>query len=278
MRSEERYSASLLRLPAALWQHRSLILTLARREVVGRYKGSLFGVLWSFISPLLMLSVFTFVFGEIFQARWGTPGQQASGHLEFAVALFAGLLQYNLLAECVSKAPHLITSQPNYVKKIVFPLETLAVVSLVAALFHFGVAYAIILVLTALSDWQFHWTVLYTPVIMAPFAFMVLGISWALAALGVYVRDIGQIVPPALTALMFLSPVFYPLSSVSPRLHALYQLNPLTTLIEQVRSTLLFGNSPDWSLLLPYSGVCLMVGVTGYAIFQHTRQGFADVI
>lgn len=268
----------MVRLPFRLWQHRSLILTLTRREVAGRYKGSLFGVLWSLISPLLMLSVFTFVFGEIFQARWGSPGQQASGHLEFAVALFAGLLQYNLLAECVSKAPHLVTSQPNYVKKIVFPLELLAVVSLMAALFHFGVAYAIILVLTALSDWHFHWTVLYTPVIMAPFVFLVLGVTWALSALGVYVRDIGQIVPPALTALMFLSPVFYPLSSVSPKLHSIYQLNPLTTVIEQLRSTLLFGNSPDWGVLLPYGAVCLVVGVSGYAIFQHTRQGFADVL
>lgn len=278
MNSEERYSANLLRLPSSLWQHRSLILTLAKREVVGRYKGSLFGVLWSFISPLMMLSVFTFVFGEIFQARWGSAGQQVSGHLEFAVALFAGLLQYNLLAECVSKAPHLVTSQPNYVKKIVFPLEILAVVSLAAALFHFVVAYGIILVLTAISDWHFHWTMLYTPVIMAPFVFLVLGVSWAMAALGVYVRDIAQIVPPALTALMFLSPVFYPLSSVNPKLHVLYQINPLTTVIEQVRSTLLFGNAPDWGVLLPYGGICLVVGTMGYAIFQHTRQGFADVI
>lgn len=278
MNSNEGHSLSLVRLARRLWNNRSLILTLTRREVVGRYKGSLFGILWSFINPLVMLSVFTFVFGEIFQAKWAGDGSARAGHLEFAVALFAGLLLYNLFAECVGKAPYLITNQPNYVKKIVFPLDTLPVVALMAALFHFAVAYAIILVLAALSQWQFHWTVLYTPLIMMPFVVLVLGITWGLAALGVYLRDVGQLVPPALTAVLFLSPVFYPLSAVSPKLQAIYKLNPLTIVIEQVRGSLLFGRSPDWGLFWPYTLVCLLIGWVGYCVFQKTRQGFADVI
>lgn len=278
MNSTERHSASLGRLAVRLWANRSLIATLTRREVVGRYKGSLFGILWSFINPLLMLSVFTFVFGEIFQAKWSGDGSAHTGHLEFAVALFAGLLQYNLLAECIGKAPYLITNNPNYVKKIVFPLDTLPVVALLAALFHFAIAYVIILVLAALSSWQFHWTVLYTPLIMAPFVVLVLGVTWGLAALGVYLRDVGQLVSPALTAFLFLSPVFYPLSSVSPKLQAIYQLNPLTIVIEQVRGALLFGRAPEWSLYWPHALLSLVIGWLGFFVFQKTRQGFADVI
>ncbi len=278
MNSADRHSASLGRLALRLWANRSLIGTLTRREVAGRYKGSLFGILWSFINPLLMLSVFTFVFGEIFQAKWGNDSATRTGHLEFAVALFAGLLQYNLFAECVGKAPHLVTGNPNYVKKIVFPLDVLPVVALLAALFHFVVAYLIILVLTALSTWEFHWTVLYTPLIMAPFVALVLGVTWGVAALGVYLRDIGQLVPPVLTAFLFLSPVFYPLSAVSPRLQEIYRFNPLTIVIEQVRGALLFGRAPDWGQFMPYLVFCLVVGWLGFALFQKTRQGFADVI
>ncbi|WP_374407640.1 ABC transporter permease [Hydrogenophaga sp.] len=278
MNSTEGHSASLSRLVGRLWGHRSLILTLTRREVVGRYKGSVFGILWSFINPLVMLSVFTFVFGEIFKAKWGGDGPAQTGHLEFAVALFAGLLQYNLFAECIGKAPYLVTNQPNYVKKIVFPLDTLPVVAMLAALFHFAIAYGIILVLAAISQWQFHWTVLYTPLIMMPFVLLVLGVTWGLAALGVYLRDIGQLVPPALTAFLFLSPVFYPLSAVSPKLQVIYRLNPLTQVIEQVRGALLFGRSPDWATFWPYAIVCTVIGWLGFVVFQKTRQGFADVI
>lgn len=263
-----------------IWGNRSLIATLTRREIEGRYKGSMFGVLWSLITPMLMLVVFTFVFGQIFKAKWAGAQVSAdsSGHLEFAAALFAGLLLYNFLAECISKAPNLITNQPNYVKKIVFPLELLAIVTLLAALFHFLIAYGLLLLLVAFSTWKLTATALLLPIVLAPYFLMILGATWALSALGVYLRDIGQIIAPALTALMFLSPIFYPLSSVGPKFLSIYKLNPLTTVVEESRQVLLFATAPDWHAWLPYCLLGILVAYGGFIIFQKTRQGFSDVL
>ena len=162
-----------------------------------------------------MVTVFTFVFGEIFQAKWANS--QSASHFDFAAALFSGLLVYNFFAECMSRAPSVITTNPNYVKKIIFPLENLSVVVVLAALFHLVIAFAVVLLLIAISSWKLTWTVLLTPAILSPLVFFTLGMNWLISALGVYLRDIGQIVSPVLTALMFLSPIFYPLSSVSSK-------------------------------------------------------------
>lgn len=270
------HAASPKALLLTLWRHKMLILALTRREIEGRYKGSLFGVFWSVLTPLLMVTVFTFVFGEIFQSKWA--GARNANHLDFAAALFAGLLVYNLFAECIGKASFLITNNPNFVKKIVFPLETLSVVTVAAALFHFLVAYGIVIVLVLLSGWQLSWTVLLTPVVIAPLLMLVMGLTWMVSALGVYIRDIGQIISPALTALMFLSPIFYPLSSVNPRFHWLYHLNPLTLVVEDLRAVLLHQTLPDWLPWLTYSAVSAAIMALGFVFFQKTRKGFSDVI
>ena len=131
-------------------QKRRLIYNLSKREVVGRYRGSFVGLFWSFLTPILLLTVFTFVFGEIFQARWGDRVQ--SGPLDFAVALFAGLLIFNFFSECIGRAPTLIIANANYVKKVVFPLEVLTLVTLLAALFHLAAGYIILLILMTLSS------------------------------------------------------------------------------------------------------------------------------
>lgn len=263
-----------------LWDNRSLIATLTRREIEGRYKGSLFGIFWSLLNPLMMLTVFTFVFGQIFKAKWGgsAGGTEATGHLDFAAALFSGLLLYNFMAECISKAPHLVTSQPNYVKKIIFPLELLAIVTILAALFHFLIAYAVVLLLVLFSGWHLTINAFLLPVVIAPFFLLTLGVTWGLSALGVYLRDIGQLISPALTALMFLSPIFYPLKSVDPKFLPLYRLNPLTTVVEESRQVLLYGQPPDWSLWIPYCAIGLLTAYAGFVFFQKNRQGFADVI
>lgn len=258
------------------WQKRRLIYNLAKREVVGRYRGSFVGIFWSFLTPILLLTVFTFVFGEIFQARWGDRVQ--SGPLDFAVALFAGLLIFNFFAECIGRAPTLIIANANYVKKVVFPLEVLTLVTLLAALFHLAAGYIILLILMTLSSWEFSWHMLYVPVIFAPFAVLVLGLTWGLSALGVYLRDIGQLISPILTAMMFLSPIFYPLSSVSEKFMWIYEINPLTFVIEQVRAVLLQGVQPNWVGLGYYSLACVLVGYLGFVLFQKTRKGFADVL
>jgi lipopolysaccharide transport system permease protein len=270
------FSISPVRLVAETWGHRRLIFNLTRREVVGRYRGSLVGVFWSFLNPILMLTVFTFVFGEIFQARWGAG--ERTGPLDFAVALFTGLLLFNFFSECLGRAPTLIIGNANYVKKVVFPLEILTLVTLLAAFFHLVAGYIILLILMSLSSWQFSWHALLTPVVFLPFACLVLGMTWGLSALGVYLRDVGQLIAPVLTALMFLSPIFYPLESVDEKFLWIYNLNPLTFIIEQVRAVMLQNVQPDWSSLVIYSLISLVVACAGFALFQKTRKGFADVL
>lgn len=259
-----------------LWRQKNLISALTKREIEGRYKGSLFGIFWSVLTPLAMVSVFTFVFGEIFQSKW--IGARSANHVDFATALFSGLLIYNLFSECIGKAPYLITSNPNYVKKIIFPLEILSIVTVLAALFHFLVAYAIVVVLVIFSGWDLAWSVLYTPIIILPLLMLVVGFTWILSALGVFLRDIGQIIAPMLTALMFLSPVFYPLSSVNPELQWIYHLNPITLVVENLRGALLHQQAPDWQGWLVYTLICACVMMVGFLFFQRTRKGFSDVI
>jgi lipopolysaccharide transport system permease protein len=270
------YHSSLLPLPQDYWQHRGLIITLAKREIRARYKGSVFGLLWSFLTPLLLLSVFTFVFGEIFQARWA--GSDRVGGLDFAAAMFAGYLIHLFLSDCIGRAPTLILSNVNYVKKVRFPLEILAVVAVISALFHLLTAYLILLILIIFSGWELGWTALWAPVVLVPFVCLVLGLTWMLSALSVFLRDIGQLIVPLLTAMLFLSPVFYPLSSVAERFLLIYQVNPLTLVIEQMRTVLLHQQSPDWSALGIYMIIGVLVLILGHLFFQVTRRGFADVL
>lgn len=270
------HPASPKALLSTLWRQKGLIFTLTKREIEGRYKGSMFGILWSILTPLMMVSVFTFVFGEVFQSKWA--GAKSANHLDFAAALFSGLLVYNLFAECISKAPTLITGNQNYVKKIVFPLEILSIVTVAAAVFHFLVAYAVVVVLVLFSGWSLTWTVVFTPLIALPFLGLITGLTWFLSALGVYLRDIGQIIQPLLTAMMFLSPIFYPLSSVSEKLQWVYHLNPITFVVEDLRGALLHNQAPDWYQWALYCLLCAAVMFIGFLFFQRTRKGFSDVI
>lgn len=270
------HPTSPLALLRTLWTHRTLLRSLVVRDIVGRYKGSVFGVLWSFLTPLLMVLVFTFVFGEIFQARWA--GSPNSGGMDFASALFTGLLAYQFLSECLSRAPSLIVANANYVKKVVFPLEILPVVSVIAAVFHLLVAYAILIGLILASHWTLSLTALLVPVVLLPYIALTLGLSWAISSLGVYLRDIGQLIQPALTALLFLSPVFYPLSSVPAALQPVYLANPVTYVSETLRGVLLHQTLPDPLAWLVFTGLSLLVAWLGLSLFQATRKGFADVI
>ena len=270
------HSISPLQLWRSLSQHRHLILQMSKREIIGRYKGSMLGVLWSFLAPLAMLLIFTFVFGEIFGAKW--PGMENSGGLDFAAALFVGLVLYTFFSECLSRAPSLVISNVNYVKKVVFPLEILAVIALLAALFHLLTAYVILVLLILFSGWTLSWPILLLPLILLPFMLMALGFTWWLSALGVYLRDIAQVIGPIMIAMLFLSPVFYSLDSVPQKLLWIYHLNPLTFVIEEARNLLLYANTPNWAGLALYSAISLPVFFLGYAFFQKTRKGFADVL
>jgi len=267
---------SLSSLIHALWKNRELIIQMSKREVIGRYKGSLMGLGWSFFNPLLMLLVYTFVFSVVFKARWG--GDSTESKTEFAVILFVGLIIHSLFAEVLNRAPSLILNNINYVKKVIFPLEILPVITMGATLFHTLVSLCVLLGALLLLNGTLYWTSLLIPLILLPLIFTTLGFAWLLASLGVYLRDIGQTIGIITTVMLFLAPVFYPISALPEKYQVFLLANPLTFIIEQARQVLIFGAAPNWAGLALYSIVSLAVAWIGYWWFQKTRKGFADVV
>ena len=243
----QNFSASPREILASLWKNKGLIRNLVYREVAGRYKGSILGIFWSLANPVFMLMVYTFVFSVVFKARWGAGGSDSK--TEFALVLFAGLMVFNLFAECISKAPGLILANANYVKKVVFPLEILPWVSMGSAIFHFLVSLGVWLVAYLLFFGLPYWQILLLPIVLLPLVLFVMGLSWALASLGVYLRDIAQVIGVLITTLMFLTPIFYPASSLPPAYQTLIFLNPLTAPIEMVRDLMYWGKLPNVMLL-----------------------------
>ena len=267
---------SLTSLAKSLWQHRQLIKQMAWREVVGRYKGSFMGLFWSFINPVLMLTVYTFVFSVVFKARWGVDSGDSK--TSFALILFVGLIAHGLLAEVLNRAPSLIVSNVNYVKKVIFPVEILPVISLLAALFHSMISVLVLLLASAAINFYLPWTVILLPITLLPLIMLILGLSWIFSSLGVFIRDIGQTIGIITTVMMFLAPVFYPLSAMPEKYHPYIMANPLTFIIEQSREVLIYGHLPNWSGLGLYMLIAIGVAWAGYAWFQKTRKGFADVL
>lgn len=269
------FSISPRELSTSFWRNRALILVLIRREVLGRYRGSIMGVLWSFLNPMCMLAVYTFVFSFVFKARWGTGGGSKA---EFALILFAGLIVFNFFAECVTRAPGLILANANYVKRVIFPLEVLPWSNAGAALFHAAVSLLVWVIFYCVGWGIPHPSALLLPIVLLPLALLVMGLSWILAALGVYLRDVSQIMGLLTTILMFLSPIFYPSTALPERFRPFFLLNPLTPAVEQAREVLIWGRMPDWKLLGVYFIVGLLTAWLGFAWFQKTRKGFADVV
>ena len=260
---------------SSIWCHRCLLGTLARRDVQSRYRGSIMGLAWMVINPVILICTYTFVFSVVFKAKWNT---EISSKTEFAMIIFSGMIVYNVFAECLFAAPRLIISNANYVKKVVFPLEILPVVSILVALFHATVSLGVWMLFYALFLGTPRASCLFMPLVAVPLVLYTAGISWLLASLGVYLRDIPQVVSLALTALMFLSPIFYPLSAIPEGWRLVMSLNPLTGIIEQTRN-ILFGQAPlDLGWFVLSSLVGLAIAVLGFAWFQKTRKGFADVI
>lgn len=262
---------------AGFWRERRLIGQLIKREVLGRYRGSFMGVAWSFLSPILMLVVYTFVFSVVFQAKW--PGMmEAGGKTRFALLLFVGVIAHGLVAEAITKAPALVVGNANYVKKVVFPLETLGWSLVGAAAFHACVSLLILLAAKWLLEGWVPLTAWWLPVVLLPLGFLALGAAWLFAALGVFIRDIAQLTGVFATVLMFLSPVFYPIAALPAQYRGWVELNPLTIAIEQSRAVLFAGTAPDAMLLLWFYLGSLVFMALGYAWFQVTRRGFADVL
>ena len=268
-------SAGPVSLTLSLWKNRSLISQMTKREVIGRYRGSVMGLAWSFFNPILMLAVYTFVFSEIFKSRWVGVDTGKGG---FAVLLFVGMIVHGLFAECANRAPSLVMSNSNYVKKVVFPLEILPVITLGSALFHSCISLVVLLVAQFIITGTLYWTALLFPLILVPLILATLGLSWLLASLGVYLRDVGHVITVLTTVLLFLSPVLYPVAALPESYQPWLKLNPLTYIIEESRNVLLFGHMPAWGDLLVAVAIGAVIAAIGFWFFQKTRKGFADVI
>lgn len=271
----QHFSISPGEMAGSVWRHRTLLRALVQREVVGRYRGSFMGILWSFFNPVFMLLVYTFVFSVVFKARWQAGSDSKT---EFALVLFAGLIVFNLFAECINRAPGLVLANVNYVKKVVFPLEILPWVALGSALFHAAISLAVWLIAYVMLFGVPHATVLLLPLVLLPMLLLIIGLGLALASLGVYLRDVSQFIGIVTTVLMFLSPIFYPASSLPEQYRDLLLLNPLTLVIEQARDVLFWGRVPGIGAWVAYLLCSAVLAWLGFAWFQKTRKGFADVL
>jgi lipopolysaccharide transport system permease protein len=253
---------------------RGLVYELVKRDFSGRYRGTFGGALWSLEQPLFLLAVYTLAFGVILKARWGATGSTR----DYAFMLFVGLIVFNAFSECLRRAPTLVTVNPNYVKKVVFPLEILPWVPAISAVIHALIAVAVwaagYLTLYGLLKPTFF----YFPLILAALFPILLGLGWLLAAAGVFVRDIDQLTALISHALLFLTPIFFSVDAVPPALRRVLLLNPLTFAVEQMRQVMFVGAAPDFLGLLIYLSIAAAFSLGARWFFQRLRPGFADAM
>lgn len=258
----------------SLYANRSLLRSLVIRDIETRYRGTMLGFLWAVVYPLMMLTVYAFVFGGVFNARWGGSGDMK----DFVLMLYCGLIVHGLFSETLTRSPTAVLSNPSYVKKVVFPLELLPFSHLASALFNALVGLGLLCIFLLIQQHGIPVTALLVPLVLSPLLLLTAGLAWFLAAIGVFFRDVGQMIGVVMSVLLFLSPVFYPVSSTPSVAQKLIYMNPLTFPIEELRAVLILGNQPHWLHWLAYFGVAIMVAVAGLWIFQKSRPAFADVI
>jgi lipopolysaccharide transport system permease protein len=259
-----------------IFRNWGLIRHLSYREIFGRYLGTYLGILWSVATPLVMLAVYTLVFGGIFQGRFGAGKSESP--VDFALGLFCGLNLYSFFSEVLQKSPALILDHPNYVKKVVFPLEILPVVTVLASLFHLAIASLLLVIGIAIAHHSFSFSFLYLIPFVIPLVLATLGLSWLFSAIGVFIRDLQSAIPPVLTVLMFLSGVFYSISAVPPAVRPFIKVNPMAQLIESTRDAVVWGIAPNWYIVLGLYVLGLFIFFLGYWIFRLSKTAFADAL
>jgi homopolymeric O-antigen transport system permease protein len=259
-----------------LSSHHFLLRQLVRKSVVTTYQGSMIGVGWIVVRPLLTLAIYGFCFGVVFQGRFFR--QAGGGSLEFAMVLFVGLTIFSLLSEMLTVAPSLVAGNANFVKRVVFPLDLLVPAQLGSALVQMAMSAAVFLAVRAFLAPPLGWAAWSVPILIVPYVMLTLGLAWFLASLGVFLRDLQQVMPLVITGVMFLSPLFYPVSAVPPFLRSTIYLNPLTFILESTRNALFRNEWPDPIGLLVYFVVGAFVMWLGWAWFEKTKKGFADVL
>jgi lipopolysaccharide transport system permease protein len=260
------------------WRHRGLIYQLSRREIEARYRGSVLGIVWSLLVPLLMLSVYTLFFGLLLRTHWEIP---PGGKGYYFLILFMGLIVLNFFGDCVGRAPGLMLANVSYIKRVVFPIEILAFVSVLSALFDMVLStFILIIIFIALLGLPGKIALL-LPITVAPIVFVTLGMIWFLSSLGVYLRDLRQIIGVVLTALPFLCPLFFPpetFARLGPLFSKAIYLNPITVPVVQSRQVLFFNQMPDWRLWCIYTVCSYIFACLGLIWFSYSQRGFADVV
>lgn len=273
-----------LEMIAGLWRSRALLWQFARRDVLARNRGSALGVGWTLLHPLIMLAVYTFIFAIVWEAKWNPAATEASSFahkVEFAIALFCGLLLYEVFSSTVNASPSLIVSNPNLVKKVVFPLELLPIATLLAAVVLHGAGLLVLLIANAALRGVVSHTLWLYPLVVLPLVLLAGGVSMACAALGVFVRDLRTVVPVAVQVLFFVTPILYPVAKLAKApewVRGVLELNPLVGIFESARSVLVFGQLPEWRPLALATALGVVVFVLGFALFVKAKRGFADVL
>ena len=265
-----------VRLGRTLWVHRSLIRQLTWWEVARRYKGSYLGLLWALLNPLLLLAIFTFVFSVIFKAKWGVAISES--RLEFALTLFCGLAVFNFLSESLNNAPGAILAHPNYVKKTPFPLEIIPLANVLSSLIHMLVSLGILVMGVLIFMKIFPWTLIFVPVLLFLLLSLTLGLTWLISSLGVFIRDMNYAVGFFTAALLFLSPIFFPITAVPKDFQFIMLVNPLSAYMEASRRIFLWGQSPNWLWLGEAGLFSIAILIFGYGFFMKSKRAFADVI
>lgn len=260
---------------AAFGRHRNLTRELVRNEILGRYRGASFGMLWSLLSPFMMLVVYTIAFGSILKGRWPQVGDT---HAEFGLVIFVGIFVHAFFGECFTRAPRLMLENGNYVKRVVFPLDILPWTMVLSGLFHLAMNVLVFCLLSFFVYRQLSPMVLLLPLVLAPLVLFTVAVSWVTASLGVYLRDIAQVAPVVSTAMFFLSSAIIPLDAVPPRYQLVFKLNPLTFFIDQARAVALWGQQPDWAGLGWWTLGGMAAVYVAHACFRRTSRGFADVL
>jgi lipopolysaccharide transport system permease protein len=261
---------------ANLWRHRDLVWQFTMREIHIRHKGSRLGIVWALLNPLSMLVLYAFVFRLLFRSKFGVIPNETD--YDYTLELFLSLSLFHVFAETLSWAPSLIISHPNFVKKVVFPLEVLPVAKIGDTTFHLLVSLALVLIGSAFGSSGLSWSMLWLPVLVLPLLVLALGMAWAFAAIGVFVRDVSQVIGFVATAVMFGSAIMYPPRMIPDSIYSFLRFNPLLQLVDVSRHVL-FGHEPvDWMKLGYVYGCAVLALLAGHVFFSLLRRSFAEVI
>jgi len=262
-------------MPGNLWALRGLVFRMTWLEVNRRYRGSVLGILWSLIAPLCMMAAYTLVFSVVVRVRWsGGTGS----HGEFAMALFAGLVAYDFFAGSLNRAPCLVTGNPGFVKKVLFPAQILPAVGVLAQLADALVRLAALYAWVWIARGGASGESLLAPLALVPLLFLTLGLSWFLAALGVWLKDLSHLVAVFTQLLFFLTPVLFPLEAAPAPWGRVLAMNPLAPLVTWVRDTMVFGRVPHPGALAWVGLLSLLVAFTGWSFFQRSKKAFAEMV